>query len=71
MNLFMKDIQKEKKTPSTASTTTSTVSTVSSATNTSIQSGGTKGSTRRRVANKEVSTTKITAEARYGGRGAI
>ena len=56
MNLFMKDIQKEKKTPSTASTTTSTVSTLSGA---SIQSAGTKSSTRRRVANKEVSTTKI------------
>jgi hypothetical protein len=56
MNLFMKDIQKEKKTPSTASTTTSTTSTVSTG---SIQSAGTKGSTRRRVANKEVSTTKI------------
>jgi|CryBogDrversion2_8_1035294.scaffolds.fasta_scaffold37277_1 hypothetical protein len=52
MNLFMKDIQKEKS-QTTASTTTSTVST------TSVQSTGTKGSTRRRVANKEVSTTKI------------
>jgi hypothetical protein len=56
MNLFMKDLLKEKKTPSTASTTTSTVSTLS------IQSTGTsstKSSTRRRVANKEISTTKI------------
>ena len=59
MNLFMKDIQKEKKTASTASTTTSTASIVSNVTSGSIQSAGTKGSTRRRIANKEVSTTKI------------
>lgn len=56
MNLFMKDIQKEKaSTASTVSSTTSTVSTIS----TSGSSTGTKSSTRRRVANKEVSTTKI------------
>jgi hypothetical protein len=56
MNVFMKDLLKDKKTPSTASTTTSTVSTLS------IQSTGTtstKSSTRRRVANKEISSTKI------------
>jgi hypothetical protein len=51
MNVFMKDIQKEKKSPpTTASTTTSTVSTLTTST---------KSSTRRRVANKEVSTAKI------------
>lgn len=55
MNLFMKDIQKEKKT-STASTTTSTISTLSTV---SSQSTGSKSSTRRRVTNKEISTTKI------------
>ena len=62
MNLFMKDIQKEKKTASTASTvssTTSSVSIVSTVSTGSIQSAGTKSSTRRRVASKEVSTTKI------------
>ena len=56
MNLFMKELIKDKQTPSTASTPTSTVSTVS------IQSAGTtstKSSTRRRVANKEISSTKI------------
>ena len=51
MNVFMKDIQKEKKSPpTTASTTTSTMSTLTTST---------KSSTRRRVANKEVSTAKI------------
>ena len=62
MNLFMKDIQKEKKTASTASTVSSTnssVSIVSTVSTGSIQSAGTKSSTRRRVASKEVSTTKI------------
>jgi hypothetical protein len=59
MNLFMKDIQKEKKTASTASTVSSTTSTVSTMSTGSIQSAGTKSSTRRRVASKEVSTTKI------------
>jgi len=58
MNLFMKDIQKEKKT-STASTTTSSLSSVSTVSTVSNTSTSTKSSTRRRVANKEVSTTKI------------
>jgi hypothetical protein len=55
MNLFMKDIQKDKKSsaPSTASSTGTTTTMVS------LQSSSTKSSTRRRVVNKEISTTKI------------
>ena len=54
MNGFMKEIQKEKKsvTPPSASTTASSTSTFASSTST-------KSSTRRRVANKELSTVKI------------
>ena len=56
MNVFMRDIQKEKKsvTPPSASTTASSVSTGAS-----ILTSSTKSSTRRRVAAKEVSTAKI------------
>jgi hypothetical protein len=54
MNGFMKEIQKEKKsvTPPSASTTASSTSTLASSTST-------KSSTRRRIANKELSTVKI------------
>jgi hypothetical protein len=56
MNVFMRDIQKEKKsvTPPSASTTASSVSTSAS-----ILTSSTKSSTRRRIAAKEVSTAKI------------
>ena len=56
MNVFMRDIQKEKKsvTPPSASTTASSVSTGAS-----ILTSSTKSSTRRRIAAKEVSTAKI------------
>ena len=56
MNVFMRDIQKEKKsvTPPSASTTASSVSTGAS-----ILTSSTKSSTRRRIAAKELSTVKI------------
>lgn len=56
MNGFMKDIQKEKKsvTPPSASTTASSTST-----GITLASTSTKSSTRRRIANKEMSTVKI------------
>ena len=56
MNVFMRDIQKEKKsvTPPSASTTASSVSTSAS-----ILTSSTKSSTRRRIAAKELSTVKI------------
>jgi len=52
MNVFMRDIQKEKRavTPPSASTTASS---------TTLSSTSTKSSTRRRMANKEMSTVKI------------
>jgi hypothetical protein len=52
MNVFMRDIQKEKRavTPPSASTTASS---------TTLTSTSSKSSTRRRMANKEMSTVKI------------
>jgi hypothetical protein len=56
MNLFMKDIQKDKRssTPPSASTTASSTVTLST-----TQSNTSKSSTRRRVLTKELSTVKI------------
>ena len=56
MNVFMRDIQKEKRaaTPPSASTTAST-----SVSGVSLSTTSTKSSTRRRMANKELSTVKI------------
>lgn len=65
MNLFMKDIQNDKKSApstasSTASTAQSTLSTITGSVANSLNSvSSTKSSTRRRVANKEISSTKI------------
>jgi hypothetical protein len=65
MNLFMKDIQNDKKSApstasSTASTAQSTLSTITGSVTNSLNSiSSTKSSTRRRVANKEISSTKI------------
>ncbi len=71
MNTFMRDIQKQKRSASTTTSTTSTTSTasntsstsfVSTATSTSIATQSTqqsKGSTRRRVSPKEISTMKV------------
>jgi hypothetical protein len=56
MNVFMRDIQKEKRaaTPPSASTTASTT-----ASGVTLSTTSTKSSTRRRMANKEMSTVKI------------
>lgn len=54
MNLFMKDIQKEKRSSTPPSTSTTASSTMTASTSVS-----TKSSTRRRVAAKEMSTVKI------------
>jgi hypothetical protein len=75
MNTFMRDMQKQKRSLTTnsqsASTTTSTTSTATTTSTTSVvsnatintlvsQSTGTsKGSTRRRISSKEVSTMKV------------
>ncbi len=71
MNTFMRDIQKQKRSASTTTSTTSTTSNtstntsssfVSTATSTSIATQSTqqsKGSTRRRVSTKEISTMKV------------
>lgn len=70
MNTFMRDMQKQKRSSQSASTTTSTgttsstgsfTSTTSSTTATTLltQSTASKGSTRRRVAPKEISTMKV------------
>jgi hypothetical protein len=71
MNIFMRDIQKQKRSASTTTSTTSTTSTNSTGTTSTIlstTSAGTittqstqhsKGSTRRRISSKEISTMKV------------
>lgn len=63
MNVFMREIQKQKRSLSSSSTSTTTStateSTVISIATTQSTSGNSKSSTRRRIVNKELAGTKI------------